>query len=415
MRTTRFLIGAAAVAALMATSLTAYAAAGDLDTAFSGDGRVLTTVGLSSIGSDVAIQADGKIVVVGTSSFSLARYRTNGALDTTFGTGGTRTVTLGQTSDGVAVAIQADGKIVVVGDATTSGGKTGFGVIRLKTDGSLDTSFSGDGKIITTLLDDAGAVAVAIQSDGNIVVVGHATGPNHTVFATVRYTSQGARDTTFGGGDGIVLSHFTSDSDDSATGVAIQSDAKIVVAGTHSTPGLDQFALIRYGPAGNRDGSFGTNGRVTTSFGQATHSSANALQIRNSGKIIVAGGANPQGNSSWATAQYLTDGTLDTGFSGDGEATTPGPGAHDLARQANGEIVEVGESGGDFVLIRYTTAGTLDASFGNGGQVNTSFGAGVSAFANAVAIQSNGKIVAAGGAVNDEGEHSFAVARYLAS
>jgi uncharacterized delta-60 repeat protein len=405
-----------ALMAVMTVSPPAYAAPGDLDTTFSGDGRVITSVDGSSLGYDVAIQSDGKIVVVGNESFALARYRTNGSLDPAFGTGGTEKIVVGQACNGTALAIQSDGKIVVVGDATTNGGKTGFGVIRLRTDGSLDTTFGGgDGKILTTLLNDAGATAVAIQDDGAIVVVGRATGTHHTYFATVRYTPQGVRDTTFGGGDGIVLSKFTDTSDASATGVAIQSDGKIVVAGTQSTPSVERFGLIRYGPLGNRDGSFGTGGRVTTAFAQATHSEANAVQIRSSGKIVVAGQADPQGNLSWATAQYLKDGTLDTSFDGDGEATTPGPGARDVARQANGMLVEVGASNGNFVLIRYTAVGGVDTSFGNGGTVVTSFGAGEDAFSFAVAIQSNGRIVAAGGAVDDEGGHAFAAARYLAS
>jgi uncharacterized delta-60 repeat protein len=199
-------------------------------------------------------------------------------------------------------------------------------------------------------------------------------------------------------------------------GVAIQSDGKIVVAGTHSTPGLEEFGLVRYGPAGHRDGSFGSSGFVTTAFAGATHSEANAIQIRTSGKILAAGAADPNGSNGLAIAQYLSDGTPDAGFSGDGQVTTPNAsGATDIARQSNGKVVAVGGTGGRYLLARYTTAGTLDGTFGNGGIVTTSFGAGVTAFANGVANQPNGKVVAAGGGVSDEGEHLFTAARYLAS
>jgi uncharacterized delta-60 repeat protein len=405
-----------AIVAAMAIAGPAMAAPGDLDSTFGSGGRVTTLIGSGSTGTDVAIQDDGKIVVAGGSSrFTFARYRTNGTLDPAFGTNGTKEIKVGGEGTAAALAIQADGKIVAVGDEITNG-KVGFGVVRLKTDGSLDTTFHNTGKLALRILTESEATGVAIQGDGKIVVVGRAKGPNHWVFATVRFTPQGVRDTTFGNGNGYVLTHFASNSDDMGAGVGIQSDGKLVVAGTHSTPGLEQFGVVRYGPAGLRDGSFGSSGFVKTSFAGASHSEANAIQIRTSGKIVVAGAADPNGSNGFAIAQYLTDGSPDAAFSGDGQATTPNTfGAYDIARQSNGKLIAVSGTGSSYMVARFTTVGTLDSTFGNGGIARTSFGGGFTAFASGVAIQSNGKIVVAGGAVNDEGEHYFTAARYKAS
>jgi len=149
---------------------------GSPDTSFGTGGAVTTPIG--SYGSEayaVAIQSDGKIVVAGHTffsypnydDFSLVRYNTDGSLDVSFGSGGKVTTAIGPTNDrGYDVAIQPDGKLLVVGYCDT-GGVAWCGI---NADGSLDASFGAGGRVVSGIGD--GARGVALQSDGRIVVVG---------------------------------------------------------------------------------------------------------------------------------------------------------------------------------------------------------------------------------------------------
>ncbi len=171
-----------------------YGAPGDLDLSFGSGGKVITPVGSSyDYAYSVAIQADGKIVAAGYSDnganydFAVVRYNTDGTLDTSFGGTGKVVTAVGNFGSGASsVAIQADGKIVVAG-SSYNGANDDFAVVRYNTNGSLDTSFNGTGKVTTPIgSDDDYANSVAIQADGKIVVAGSSIGaPN--VFAVVRY------------------------------------------------------------------------------------------------------------------------------------------------------------------------------------------------------------------------------------
>ena len=243
----------------------------------------------------VAIQSDGKIVAAGDSNFDFAvvRYNTDGSLDTSFGAGGKVTTALGSSFDyGYSLALQPDGKIVVCGQI---GGD--FGLVRYNTDGSLDTSFDGDGKVITALgpAEDSGQ-SVAIQPDGKIVAAGRSSNGINFDFAVVRYNPDGSLDTSFNG-DGKVTT-AVGPSDDHAWGVALQSDGKIVVCG--ETRG--NFALVRYNADGSLDTSFGEDGKTTTDIG-STNDLGLAVAIQSDGKIVVAG----KGGGGFAVARYIGD------------------------------------------------------------------------------------------------------------
>ncbi len=181
----------------------------------------------------MAIQSDGKIVVAGGSgsTFALARYNANGSLDTTFDGDGKLTTTFGGTSSAAyGVAIQSDGKIVAAGYSLSATNNQDFALARYNTDGSLDTSFDGDGKLTT----DFGsffdfAFSVAIQSDGKIVAAGNSGAGNTQDFALARYNTNGSLDTSFDV-DGKVTTSFAA-GNDIAYSVAIQTDGKIVAAG----------------------------------------------------------------------------------------------------------------------------------------------------------------------------------------
>jgi uncharacterized delta-60 repeat protein len=292
--------------------------------------------------------------------------------------------------------------------------------------GRLDHTFSGDGKATTNFTRGFdGAEAVAVQADGKIVAVGLADGKGGR-FALVRYDVDGSLDPSFGG-DGRVVTDFTAASD-KAFAVAIAPDGKIVAAGAIArftqTGSRGRFALARYLPTGALDSSFGGDGRVTTDFGPG-EDRAEGVAIRG-GKILAAGaadfGCTPC--ARFALARYHDDGSLDTSFGGDGKVTTGfrlGGNGHDVAIGSQGKIVV---AGGDsevtrFLLARYLPDGRLDTSFSTDGKVRTHVGRGEQS-ATGVAIQANGRTVAAGYAdmpheFGDRfGPGRFAVVRYRA-
>jgi uncharacterized delta-60 repeat protein len=286
----------------------ATAAAGDLDTTFGGNGKVTTRFAGDAQGHAVAIQTDGKIVVVGeaplspgqpASKFAVTRYKPDGTLDDTFGGDGKVTTDFPTHSSAFGVAIQADGKIVVAGRAVRPGTPVFvFAVTRYHPDGTLDDTFSQNGKLRTGFEDrSAPGDEVAIQPDGKIVVVGSVlssppgSDPFHR-FAVVRYNPDGTLDDTFGG-DGKVTTRIGEGANGDS--VAIQSDGKIVVAGTMQKPGFGQvmFALTRYNPDGALDDTFAGNGKLRTGFGGHPgegRAGAEGVAVQPDGKIVAAGG-----------------------------------------------------------------------------------------------------------------------------
>ena len=164
-------------------ALVRYNSDGSLDTTFSGDGKLTTAIGSGNdYGYSVTVQADGKILVAGAShngsndDFALVRYNTDGSLDTTFAGDGKLTTAIGSSDDyGRSVTLQADGKILVAG-YSANGSNDDFALVRYNTDGTLDTTFSGDGKLTTAIgaSHDEG-YSVTVQADGKILVAGYSS------------------------------------------------------------------------------------------------------------------------------------------------------------------------------------------------------------------------------------------------
>jgi uncharacterized delta-60 repeat protein len=369
-----------------------------LDASFGGDGKVQTDfTKADDIAYAVAVQANGKIVAAGVSSlrgrnttFAIARYNTDGTRNTSFGDDGKVQTNFTRAADiAKAAAIQSDGKIVVAGVAGSGGSNAKFALARYDSDGSLDTSFGGDGKVTTDLSPDADvASCLAIQSDGKIVVAGVAG----SKLALARYNADGTLDTSFGG-DGQVT-----DLDGYGTALAIQTDGKIVA----SSP------LARYNADGSLDASFGTGGVTSAGF--------DALAIQADGKII-GGWTDVQCfgfqdcDYNFVLDRYNTDGTLDSTFGYGGEAVGLYGVLTAVAMQGDGKIVAVGYSGSqrgpEFVIDRFNTDGTQDAIIG------TNFTRDADR-AYGVAIQVDGKIVLSGSSAYSRkgSDAKFALARY---
>ena len=292
--------------------------------------------------------------------------------------------------------------------------------------GDLDTGFGTAGKVITAIgTGNDVARAVAIQDDGKIVAAGHSYGgpDNDDDFAVTRYNADGTLDTDFATG-GKVTSNVLND--EVVYGVAIQSDGKIVVAGSSNNGDDDDLTLARYTTAGALDTSFGSDssGWVITDAIQAGEEEvARAVAIDSNDNIVVAGISDNGSDDDFAVTRYTTAGALDTSFSSDGKVATAigsdDDRAYAVAIQSDDKIVVAGDGSGDFALARYTTAGALDTSFGADGpdtgtdpdgHVTTAIGSG-NDVARAMAIQSDGKIVVVGYSHNGTND-DFALARY---
>jgi uncharacterized delta-60 repeat protein len=386
---------------------------GDLDPTFGGDGIVVTDFkGWDKIQA-ITIQSDGKIVSAGHNSFGgnflLARYNNDGTLDNTFGTHGKIINDFGSFEICHAVAMQDD-KIVAAG--YSSAGAPDFIVARYRSNGSLDNTFNQVGYAITDILGGVDiAKAIAVQSDGKIIVAGYTYhgSKSNGVFALMRYNNNGSLDTSFDG-DGIVTTDFYPNKSDKIFALAIQTDGKIVAVG--STGQSSDFAVARYNADGTLDYSFDQDGKTTTTFGPGSLDSPYSVAIQSDGKIVVAG-VTTRESQDFALARYNTDGSLDTDFDADGRLTTDFAGDRDVAYavaiQSDNRIVAVGVTkldSIDFAMTRYMPDGTLDSSFNNDGKLTTDL-PGINDAATAAAIQMDGKIVAAGSTSDN-----FALARY---
>jgi uncharacterized delta-60 repeat protein len=372
-------------------ALVRYNADGSLDTSFNGTGKIITAVGDGDChGEGLALQSDGKIVVAGYSfnpigknraEFTVLRYNADGTLDTGFGESGKVTTEIGRNSDSAnSVALQSDGKIVVVGH-TFAPGNNDFAIARYNENGTLDTAFNGTGKATADFSKLDYGRGVAVQSDGKIVVAGDASHGDGRTFAVARFNVNGTPDLSFNK-TGKVTTDFGS-SNAEARGVAVQSDGKIVVAGFASTDGTEKSALIRYNPDGTLDTSFGGTGKVLTLVGMSG-SNATGIALQNDGKIVSAGYAinNSGRDRDFAIVRYYPHGSLDTSFNGSGKVTTA---VNDddgkceaVALEKDGKIVAAGAAltvtTSDFAVVRFDADGKLDASFNGTGKVTTTVG-----------------------------------------
>jgi uncharacterized delta-60 repeat protein len=392
-----------------------------LDLTFDGDGRTSTLVSGNHVEA-VAVQPDGMIVSAGGGSeFTLTRHDADGRLDATFGDEGIVRTDLGGSDIAMDVALQPDdGKIVVAGKSSSD-----WAVVRYLANGTPDPDFGTAGVVKTDF--DAGtdvANGVAVDAEGRIVVGGNAAiSPPVCCFehdlAVARYTPEGDPDPTFGGGDGLVTTDVGTDTD-LGNDIAIDAEGRIVLAGQ-----VDQSSgsvIVRYESDGDVDTTFG-GGPVVTDLGASAVFEGVAIRPAD-GKIVLAGFASSGiSEHDFALAMFDEDGALDTSIGAAGLVTTDvSPGqvfaddfANDLAIQADGRIVAVGRNTSatfqDLVMVRYTDRGEVDESFAGDGEgilITDFHGAGD--VGNDVAIGPDGKAVAAVDASNGG---SFALARAL--
>ena len=377
------------------------AAPGDLDTSFDGNGKKTINFGGTDAANAVLVQPDGRIVVAGDgaapSSFCVARLRANGAFDTTFGSGGRRKIDFGGANESLrGAALQPDGKIVLAG-----GSDGQVAVARLNPSGSLDTTFSGDGKKLFSWGAISEATSVLVLPNGKILLAGF-SGPEGGNIQVARLNANGALDNTFGTGGKAPVDFG---GDDFGLAMARQANGRIVVAGQSSAGGA---VVARLRASGTLDPDFGVNGRVTLPGGGI----ARAVLVQPDRQIVVAG--NASGSAMMTVTRLHPNGSSDITFDGDGTATIDFGSLADLAGDAvlqpDGKIVVAGstQADEDVAIARLNANGSPDTTFGAAGKATVDFG--VATFGFAVALQPNRRIVVAGQRTAGD---DFAVARLL--
>jgi uncharacterized delta-60 repeat protein len=340
-------------------ALVRFSAEGSLDPTFDGDGKLTTDFGATDdFAHDLAIQADGKLVVAGyrtngaVTDFALARYSANGVLDASFGSAGKVTTDFGGAEDiAWAVATQADGKIVVAGHVRPDAGTWDFGVARYNANGTLDATFSGDGKATVDFSGVDVPAAVAIQNDGKIVVAGRGGAGGA---ALARFNTDGTLDTTFDG-DGRAATGL---GESFIRGMAVQADGKIVLVGGSYHGGTDQdIVVLRYNVNGSLDATFSGDGIVFSDSGGSD--AAYDVAVQSDGRILVSGYSQAaSGATNVALLRYASNGTLE------GAVVTPAGAGVALALQSDGKmVVGGGIASQPFGAARYLSDGSLDPTF----------------------------------------------------
>ncbi|MDY6968928.1 MAG: delta-60 repeat domain-containing protein, partial [Spirochaetota bacterium] len=340
---------------------------GSLDLDFGDYGYVVTDIEYNNnYANSLGIQSDGKIVVAGTvidnednSDFVLTRYNTDGSLDLDFGNNGIAITDIeGNDNNASSLGIQSDGKIVVAGSVIIDEDNADFAIARYNTDGSLDLDFGNNGIVVTDIEGkDNNASSLGIQSDGKIVIAGSVVmDEDNADFAIARYNIDGSMDSTFGT-DGIVTSDINSN--DSIYDICIRSDGKIAATGYSdmSVLGLN-FALVLYNNDGSIDSDFGTNGIVNRAIGYYFLNLGLGLgiDVQTDNKLVISG----IGQSTWEVARFNPDGSLDATFGSDGIVNTDFVDfggwdySRDLIIQPDGKIIAAGIQGSiNIALVRY--------------------------------------------------------------
>ena len=362
---------------LMQFSVVRYNSFGIPDVTYGNNGYVATTFGTGAEGAGLAILSDDEAIVAGYgepvagTSFAIGLFTTSGTLDTSFNSTGTNTTLIGDGSAAYSVVIDSSGNYVTAGVAILSG-TPNTALVRYTSSGTPDSSFGTSGVVTTQIANNSEGFALALQSDGKIVVAGFANVSGYPNFAIARYNAtDGSLDTTFNSGGtlpGTVTTAVGSQSH--AYALAIDSSSNLVAAGKSD----DAFALARYTSTGSLDTSFGGTGMVTTGITGTSNSQINGVVIQSDGKIVGVGFA----DDNVALARYNTDGSLDTaGFNSGG--SQPGVVTTSINMFAAGtcvalnssqQIIVAGYSDQGALIVRYNTDGSLDTTFGTSGYTN---------------------------------------------
>ncbi len=416
----------ALVAALSLFSTYTFSQTGSLDMSFGRGGKVLVKpANNSGSASAVAIQVDGKIVTAGLAfafsggGFAVMRFKQNGEVDSSFGTNGLTGKAINRYDQVAALAIQPDGKIVV-GGSTNPGiytGERNFVILRFLSNGPIDSSFGNNGLAWFDFLHPVGISAeihsiltsLFIKPNGNILACGYTRDffliPNQT-FSMVELKPNGTRDSSFGV-NGYVIVPSGSMNTSSA---ALLADGRIINGGSVlSGAFVGRFGARRYLVNGMIDSTFGVNGISETIRDFDSH----RVTVQPDGKMVFIGELIADTNI--ALVRYDSLGHLDNSFGDSGIAIVPqtpndwdyGTGIHSIT---NGKLLATGTINHHFSVLKFNNDGSFDNSFGTAGLVTTAVGDS-SSYSAASVIQTDGKVLLAGSALNQL-VGNIALARY---
>jgi uncharacterized delta-60 repeat protein len=405
-------------------SLNVMAAPSNPDISFGVLGKVISSPDGSQLtsGSKIILQSDGKIVMIGSGNnlgFIVARYKSDGSLDTTFGNNGQTFVTFG-TDSAIAnsIDIQPDGKIIVGGTLWTLLSPFllyDFGIARFNSDGSLDTTFDGDGKTIVSFTPEVINVfqrenlsTIKATNDGKIIVAGSATDPaGLSAIILARLNANGSLDTTFDTDGRVVGENNTHQVVNDA---AVLSDGSIVVVGHQRPSGVR--IVQKYNVNGSQQWAY------WEFDGEFLRGGFNGIAVQPDGKFIVVGYSNASSRNRIVAIRLNSNGTVDTTFSS--PSVMPSGNAISVAIQSDGKIIanfsatiDSEDTRNSFNLVRLNSNGSLDSAFGNGGIIQASVTNGLDS-ANKVLIQPDGKILIGGySTLSSPTRNYFTMVRYL--
>ncbi|MBX7052626.1 MAG: T9SS type A sorting domain-containing protein [Flavobacteriales bacterium] len=396
-----------------------------LDPSFGNGGIAETYFGqyVDSKVHDMLLQPDGKIVVCGTTyvnsyDFMMIRYLENGTLDSSFGESGKAFIDFDNLNNyGLAYALQADGKIVVVGHSTTPNYES-ISIARINDDGTIDTSFGDNGIIYqTTGSYECYGNDVVIQPDGKILVAGKGIyPPQGEDFFLARYHADGSLDTSFDG-DGKV-ENINDLSSGAQPVITLQNDGKILLSGMGGVAGQQHYCTMRFLDNGSLDNTFSDDGIQLTLI-PGDYNWPGNIVIQPDQKIVIAGYSGPWQFEQFSIIRLDANGNLDSDFASAGIFTHSINQGLDLLNdvliQPDGKILACGytinpNDGYDFVAMRLNEDGSIDNDFGENGVLNQTFSFSESR-AVAMAIQPDGKLLIAGDSPDFTNYHT-AIARY---
>ncbi|WP_422104892.1 T9SS type A sorting domain-containing protein [Winogradskyella sp.] len=393
---------------------------GSLDGTFGTGGRVTTDfLGLTDEVFDIAFQTDGKILAAGSArnsttgtDFAVARYMPDGTLDSTFGINGLVSVDIrgystssNQTDIARKVFVQTDGKIVLAGTCPripSDNTEESFAIIRLNSDGSLDTTYGTNGKTFFDLGIDSECEDAVMLPDNSVIMMGSAEINFDRYFAVAKVDPFGFLDTEFSI-DGKQTANVVNDVNANGFGGFVDQNNRIVMGG--ETGG--EYVIMRFTPTGNLDTTFNGTGIVSTADVSGGNPEIISIGELSDGKIFAVAQHVTVNNFNIALLRYNSDGTIDTTFGNNGYLVIDIDNGsedipYDMVIQPDDKAIISGgyvSTSNDFyfLTLRVNTDGTLDTTFSSDGVRLELFGTSSSYNANTVNIQPDGKIIVGGG------------------
>jgi uncharacterized delta-60 repeat protein len=389
---------------------------GILDSTFNGDGKLVVNIGDVSANlldkpKSLVIDNSGKILIAGIadynsnsaideSKFAILRLNDDGSFDNTFNGDGIALISVGDHIFDITHSLSLDsfGKIVVAGTSSTISSDRDFSAIRLKTDGTLDSSFNGTGKIIIPLGDgNDEARSFTFDEDGKILIAGFSYNGKNNNFSVARVNADGSLDNTFSSYGKLLI---PSDGIDEAKSLIIDPAGKVLAAGTSFNGNDNDFSIVRLNADGSFDRTFNETGKLMIPVGN-DEDFGNCLAQDVNGKILIAGTSIINYQREFSIIRLNSNGSLDSTFDADGKLVIPiwasSNDGGNLTIDAFGKIIIVGGTAGNFCIFRLNSDGSMDSTF-NGDGIKI-IDDSLSGYANCVALDADGKILMAGRSV----------------